>query len=323
MSAYEIVMDSRKALVEKVIENMKKGSFLTKERWSRNSLAPFNPISNARYKGGNWLRLTMQVAEKGYQDPRWMTAKQLMEKGYHIRKGEKQTICEKWIFSKDVSYVDANGEKQKESVPLDRPIVRYFGVFNAEQMTDFPPFITEEKEETEIRKIGNQCMAASECKIVECAQPRAFYSPGMDKIALPLHQMFKDDASYVYTALHEMIHSTGHSSRLNRKLDGGFGSESYAREELCAELGAMFLASDLGIPATGEHFEDHSQYLKSWIRVLKEDHNELFRAAADGERAADRIYGNYLKLNKVPQYEREKPEGKNPKCGTPYLSPSL
>ena len=246
MNAYEIVMESRQKLVEQVISNMKKGYIFTEKKWDAQVLAPHNPVSNVRYKGGNRIRLIQQVVEKGYQDPRWMTRRHLQEQGYYIKKGEKQTICEKWIFTKKEKYLDEDGQEKVREVELEKPMVSYFGVFNAEQIKDFPPLVQQEDRElSETMKIGMDCICSSECRIIECAQPEAYYAPGLDKIVLPLRQMFKDEESYVATVLHEMVHSTGHHSRLNRNIENPFGSIEYAKEELRAELGSMFLNSSL------------------------------------------------------------------------------
>lgn len=306
MNAYEIVMESRRKLVEQVISNMKKGYIFTEKKWDAQVLAPQNPVSHVRYKGGNRIRLIQQVVEKGYQDPRWMTRRHLQEQGYYIKKGEKQTICEKWIFTKKEKYLDEDGQEKVREVELEKPMVSYFGVFNAEQIKDFPPLVQQEDQElSETMKIGMDCICSSECRIIECAQPEAYYAPGLDKIVLPLRQMFKDEESYVATVLHEMVHSTGHHSRLNRNIENPFGSIEYAKEELRAELGSMFLKADLGISMQGEHFQDHSNYLKSWISVLEDDYNELFRAASDAERASIRIMDCYQEYKKSPEIGRK------------------
>lgn len=306
MNAYEIVMESRQKLVEQVISNMKKGYIFTEKKWDAQVLAPQNPVSHVRYKGGNRIRLIQQVVEKGYQDPRWMTRRHLQEQGYYIKKGEKQTICEKWIFTKKEKYLDEDGQEKVREVELEKPMVSYFGVFNAEQIKDFPPLVQQEDQElSETMKIGMDCICSSECRIIECAQPEAYYAPGLDKIVLPLRQMFKDEESYVATVLHEMVHSTGHHSRLNRNIENPFGSIEYAKEELRAELGSMFLKADLGISMQGEHFQDHSNYLKSWISVLEDDYNELFRAASDAERASIRIMDRYQEYKKSPEIGRK------------------
>lgn len=307
MGAFEIVMEDRKKLVEQVIENMKKGYILLPEKWNAEALYPQNPISKVQYRGGNRLRLINQVVQHGYQDPRWMTAKQLKEQGFYVKKGEKQTICEKWIFEKQEKYKDGEGNLVIETVPLEKPIVYYFGVFNGEQVQDFPPFTEgSPKNQEESIKLGLSYLDSSACKVTECAQPKAFYSPGMDRIVLPLKAMFRDEESYIATGFHEMVHSTGHPSRLNRDLNHPFGTPGYAKEELRAELGAMFLKADLGLSFQGDHFQSHSNYLNSWIQVLGKDPHELFRAASDAERAAGWIKNRYLEYQKNPEKEQGK-----------------
>ena len=117
---------------------------------------------------------------------------------------------------------------------------------------------------------------------------------------MPLRSQFKDQTSFAKTLLHELSHMTGAPARLNRKFGGPFGSESYAKEELRAEIGALFTETDLGIPLSGEHYEDHSDYLRSWIGVIQNDYNEFFRACADAEKISDRLVGNYAKKYELP-----------------------
>lgn len=316
-SAYDLVMDSRKELVEKLIRNMEQGYLFTRSQWNRAAFAPYNPSSEVFYKGGNRIRLINQVLEHGYQDPRWMTVRQMKQEGYYVKKGEHGTLCEKWIFEKEKTVEKEDGTKEVVREPLEPPAVRYFLVFNGEQIQDFPAYVPESRPPEKSLEAGLECLASSECQIVECAQPDAFYSPRQDKIFLPLRSVFKDPESFIKTGLHEMVHSTGHPLRLNREMGGPFGSESYAREELRAEIGAMFLEADLALPVTGEHFQDHSNYLQSWIAVLKKDYNELFRACADAEKAAGRIRECYLQYKKngpdKEQTTEKKPERKQEK----------
>ena len=296
--AFEIVMQERKALVDKIIGMMKQGDFFhNASEWDREALRPQNPLSKVWYRGGNRMKLMAIVAEKGYRDPRWATAKQLFEKGFRIKAGEHGTICEKWIFEKEKKTKDEYGNVVKEIVQLDRPQVMYFRVFNGEQVEGFPEYIPTEREETKtaLGTMIDQIIDTSECPVLEAAQDRAYYSPMQDKIVLPLRSMFKDEESFAKTVIHEMGHSTGHPDRLNRPLGGGFGSEQYAREELRAEIGALFTEADLGISLRGEHYEDHSDYLRSWIGALQDDYNEFFRACADAEHIAKRLVGNYTR----------------------------
>lgn len=296
--AFEIVMQERKALVDKIIGMMKQGDFFhNASEWDRAALRPQNPLSKVWYRGGNRMKLMAVVTERGYRDPRWATAKQLFGKGYHIKAGEHGTICEKWIFEKEKKTKDEYGNIVREVVQLDRPQVMYFRVFNGEQVEGFPEYVPSVRNEdrTQLGDMIDRIISTSECPVIEVAQDRAYYSPSQDRIVLPLRSMFKDEESFAKTAIHEMGHSTGHPDRLNRPLGGMFGSEEYAKEELRAEIGALFTEADLGISLKGEHYEDHSDYLRSWIGALQNDYNEFFRACADAEQIAKRLVGNYTK----------------------------
>ena len=256
------------------------------------------------------MKLMAVVTERGYRDPRWATAKQLFEKGYHIKAGEHGTICEKWIFEKEKKTKDEYGNTVREVVQLDRPQVMYFRVFNGEQVENFPEYVPSVRNEdrTQLGDMIDRIISTSECPVIEAAQDRAYYSPSQDRIVLPLRSMFKDEESFAKTAIHEMGHSTGHPDRLNRPLGGMFGSEEYAKEELRAEIGALFTEADLGISLKGEHYEDHSDYLRSWIGALQNDYNEFFRACADAEQIAKRLVGNYTKKYELKMEVDEVPD---------------
>ncbi len=107
-------------------------------------------------------------------------------------------------------------------------------------------------------------------------------------IQLPPSDAFRDAQSYAATKAHELIHWTGHESRMAREFGKRFGDSAYAREELVAELGAAFLCADLGV--TAEPREDHAAYLASWLKVLSEDKRAIFSAAAHAQRAADFLH---------------------------------
>lgn len=112
---------------------------------------------------------------------------------------------------------------------------------------------------------------------------RAFYSPSTDHIQLPPVFAFNGPEEFAANALHELAHWTGHPSRLNRDLQNRFGSSAYTMEELRAELASAFVANELGIPTDISH---HASYIANWIKPLKDDKREIFRAAADAQRIA-------------------------------------
>lgn len=300
MTAFDIIMEERRKLVEKIIENMKNGDLIFKKGWDINILNPQNPSSKAVYQGGNRLKLIEEATEKEYKDPRWITFKQAQEMGWSIKKGAKGVKCEKWIFTKKEKELDEETGKMVEvEKELSKPIPSYFTVFNGEQVDGIPPFKGNTINNEEKFKIANDFIKSSECPIKEIAQDKAYYLPLSDEIILPLREAFKSEEAFLRTTLHEMGHSTGHSTRLNRDQINAFGTPAYAKEELVAELTSIFVQAKLGIKLEGEHFNNHTAYLQSWIGALQNDPNELFRAISQAEKATERLYENYLALDKT------------------------
>ena len=294
MNAYDIIREDRKKLVDKIIEMMRQGTFGNSEIWNSEAMRPQNPLTNIRYKGGNRMRLMAAVVANGYTDPRWATHRQIAAAGYHVNAGEHGVICEKWIYDHEVKKHDADGNIYYEKEALPRPRVSYFRVFNAQQVSGFPEYDSS-YEETDIMAVADRMIRSSRCPVRELAQEKAFYSPLKDEIVLPLRNQFKDDISFLKTLVHECCHSTAAPSRLNRNLSGLFGSPEYAKEELRAEIGALFTESDLYVPLQGKHYEDHSDYLRSWIGALENDYNEFFRACADAEKISSYLMADYAK----------------------------
>lgn len=309
-TAFEKILDERKKLVESLIERINEGYVLTPEQWNEYWVRPQNPTSHVYYKGVNRLRLGFAAVLYDYKDPRWVTFKQAQDRGWQVKKGAKGVLCEKWIYTKTVKvYNEKTGKKEETEVKLDKPIPNYFIVFNAEQIEGIPKLYLPELTKSEVSEITDNLIKSSECPIKELASDEAYYSPANDEIVLPLRQVFKDENAFCSVAAHEMIHSTGHPTRLNREMSAVFGSENYAKEEVVAELGAIFLLSNLGVKIDSEHFQQHSNYLKNWLDVLKKDYNELFRVAKQSELAADRVYDNYLQYQELNKFkEIEKPE---------------
>ena len=302
------IVEKRKEIVEKIISLMEQGDFFNnKEEWNRSVFSPQNPFSNAVYKGGNRIRLMLAAYLNHYNDPRWATFKQISDAGYKVKKGAHGVSCEKWSFYKEQNVKDKNGKvvkdlagnPMKEIVELEHPVCRSFTLFHASQIEGLPELKMEAAwEKTDLSEIADQLIASSECPVYERNQGRAFYNIAKDEIVLPPRTVFKDEASFVKTALHEMGHSTGNEKRLNREYGYTFGSEKYAQEELVAELSALFVESDMGLNLKAEHYEDHSDYLKSWITVLKNDYSVFFTAVADAEKAADWIIERYYALDR-------------------------
>lgn len=190
--------------------------------------------------------------------------------------------------------LDANGKKQMVNVKLDRPKVFSAVVFNAEQIQGLPPLET--KTETpawDRHERAENILQSMGVPITHDQSDGAFYRPSTDSIHLPDRSQFATADTYYATALHEAGHATGHKSRLDRDLTGKFGSESYAKEELRAEIASMMIGDELQI---GHDPGQHAAYVKSWVKVLKEDPKEILRAAKDAEQISAHIIG----------YEKEK-----------------
>ncbi|WP_047533036.1 zincin-like metallopeptidase domain-containing protein [Shewanella sp. ZOR0012] len=278
-------------VAERLIEQLKQGTAPWQKPWvpgHDNHSLPYNPSTGKRYRGINTLNLMSQ----GFSDPRWMTYDQANSVNAQVIKGAKSTPVQYWKFNEEQKLLDDNGKPILDSqgkaktviVPLERPRVFFASVFNAEQIEGLPPIEIKPQTAEQTWDAVNRAekiLASSGANIMHKSQNRAFYSPGNDSITLPEKNQFSDAAGYYATALHELGHWTGHPSRLNRDLGHPFGSEAYAKEELRAEISSMIMGEELGI---GHNPEQHTAYVKSWIKVLQDDPLEIFRAAADAEK---------------------------------------
>jgi antirestriction protein ArdC len=235
---------------------------------------PRNGATGREYNGINVVILWAAAMTKGYADPRWVTFKQAQALGGSVRKGEKATLITFWR-SVEIDEVDEQGRKQRI------PVVRGYHVFNVEQCDGIP---AERPAGDAVAGFETAArILARSGAVVTHGGDVAAYSPALDRIVLPEASSFASVPAYWSTALHELTHWTGHASRLGRDLSGRFGTESYAVEELVAELGAAFLCARAGVDGQLQHAE----YVGHWLRVLKADKRAIFTAAARARDAAD------------------------------------
>jgi antirestriction protein ArdC len=158
-------------------------------------------------------------------------------------------------------------------------------VFNVDQCEGLPERLVElpkVQNEADIRPQVRSLIEASGADF-RVGGGEAYYSPGGDYIAVPPQAAFAEPINWYRTALHELGHWTGHSSRLDRNQRGGFGSADYAREQLVAEMASAFACASLAIAPTVRHADD----IGSWLAVLREDERAIFRAASAASKAAD------------------------------------
>jgi antirestriction protein ArdC len=275
--------DYRAEVTADIIKLLEEGAAPWQKPWEAGEAGrmPFNPTTNKTYRGGNVLALMIAGMRNGYEDPRWMTYKQAAEKGWQVRKGEKASQIEFWE-AKSGSKEDEASEDEKRS----RLIHRVYSVFNAEQIDGPTPLALPKREPWEICEAGERIMNHSGADI-RYGGGRAFYRKDTDHVQLPPRECFADAPGFYGTAIHELVHWTGGEKRLKRPTlieSKSFGDDSYAKEELRAELGSMMLSAEQGIPHDPSQ---HAAYVQSWIKALKNDKNEIFKAAADASKACD------------------------------------
>jgi antirestriction protein ArdC len=284
--------DYRQEVTNDIIRLLEQGVAPWQKPWTaQHSISiPFNPTTSKPYRGGNILVLTVAAMRRGYDDPRWATYRQASNEGWQVRRGEKGTQIEFWDV-KPARKETEEGRDQPDSRESQRLIHRVYTVFNAQQMDGSPPIHVQRPTGFEVVEAGENILKNSGVQIFHDQADRAFYNRRFDTIHLPPKSAFQHAEPYYGTACHELIHATGHESRLNRETlnkSRGFSTsdESYSREELVAEIGSMMLAAEKGIPHDPEQ---HAAYVGSWIAALRNDKNEIFRAASGASAATDYI----------------------------------
>ncbi len=276
---------------EEIIDKLEKGTAPWQRPWKAGEFQPaFNPVSGAIYRGINQVMLSSD----GLNDPRFMTYKQAESKGWQVRKGSKSQTIVFWQMSQ-VSVVkdedgkperDEDGNVKAERIQLEKPILRFSNVFHASQIDGIPEWDGRETSWNPDER-AEAILENSGASITHDQRDRAFYRPSSDEIHLPPHAAFDSPDKYYSTALHELGHWTGHESRLDREF-GPFGSEIYAKEELRAEIASWMTSAEIGI---SHNPEQHASYVKSWVKVLKEDPYEIVRACQSAEKIKDYTLG--------------------------------
>ena len=294
-------------------------------------------ISGRTYSGGNSFFLMFNTAEKGYKTPVYMTFKQAKEQNLHVKSGEKSVPIFKWGLSikdengKRVPEEDYNAMSQEERATMDvRPFPKMFHVFNIDQTNleevnkkrydaIVARFQTPEQEvkDTEGMYVNEALDRMFEQKAwhanIQYDKPadQAFYRPSTDTIVLPMKEQFKlgktpeevyhDGMEYYSTALHEMAHSTGHESRLDRKF-GAQGTDNYAHEELIAEMTSALVGSTMGFDR--KILENNANYLSGWLSRLRDKPETITTIMTDVGKASDMIIEKVdeqrIALNQTP-----------------------
>ncbi len=285
-------------ITNKIVADLEKGVRPWMRPWSADNMAGriVRPLrhNGIPYKGINVLMLWSASMTNGYRCPTWITFKQALELGGHVRKGERGELV---VFASTFRRTET--DDKGEAIERDIPFLKGYTVFNVEQCEGLPVQYTTEPESPvtpSVERIerADRFFAATGA-VIRHGGGRAFYTEGADFVQMPPFESFRDAESYAATLAHELIHWTKHEKRLAR--DFGrikWGDTGYAREELVAELGSAFLCADLEI--TPEVREDHASYIASWLKALKGDKRFIFSAAAHAQRAADYLHGLLAKV---------------------------
>lgn len=297
-------------VTDRITAALEAGTIPWQKPWAMAGGLPRNLASRRLYRGMNVLLLSLR---QPYQSPWWLTYKQAQDLGGHVRKGEKSSVVTVWKFPHSDTTPDEEpeegraGEGKRPLLHRRAPLLRHYAVFNLEQCEGIQAPPSEEFQPREHERI-------KACEAIFSGMPRrpwleydaqqAYYSPARDRVAMPDLSQFASPESYYATLFHELVHSTGHPTRLARSMLGTpspFGSPDYSREELVAEFGAAFLCAHGGIfPRVAEN---SAAYIQGWLAVLKGDQRLLPMAASQAQRAADFILGDLSLAPEEPEPE--------------------
>ncbi len=280
-------------VTDRIISSLKAGVIPWEKPWNtpRFTGGPFprNFYTGKPYRGINILLLW----SSDFSSPFWLTFKQAQELKGNVRKGERGTPI---VFFKQLPHAAKDDTKadEDEHTPF---VLCHYTVFNVEQCDGLslpeiaqPTNAPEVDEDETCEAIVTGWESRPALHLTSATECRACYRPRTDSVHMPARSRFVDAAHYYSTLFHELVHSTGHESRLNRTFGDHFGDELYSKEELVAEMGAAFLCAVAGI--ANEHTDRNTTaYIQNWISKLEEDNRLIVHAAANAQRAADCILG--------------------------------
>lgn len=275
-------------ITSRIIAELEAGRLPWVQPWNSSDVAaplamPKNAATGRTYSGINVLILWGAVVRHGFSCQSWLTFRQALSLGGHVRKGERGTT----IVYADRFVPDDERSRSREAGEEARaiPFLKRFTVFSTDQCEGLPEDLATAPApvpEGLILPEVEGLIHASGAEL-RLGGDQAFYSPALDYVQVPRPEAYFEPINWHRTALHELGHWTGHATRLGRDLSGAFGSKKYAQEELVAEMAAAFACATLGITPTVRH----ADYIACWLEVLREDDRAIVRAASAASKAAD------------------------------------
>ena len=279
-------MNIYSTVTERVLKQMEQGVIPWHKTWRAG--LPKNTVSGKEYRGVNILVLGLADHASRY----WLTYRQALQLGGHVRKGERSTPVIYWKWRTPEEIAKRAAATGNEEIAPCVPFVS--AVFNLDQTEGVPPPADDIQHHPEDRlKAADQMLDVMPDKpeIVHAVTANPVYSPRLDRVTLPHLSQFESADDYYSVLFHELVHSSGHPRRLNRFAETeGDQAEKYSFEELVAEFGAAFLCGFAGIE-NGKTHAQQASYIEAWARVFRQDSRILVRAASAAQRAADYIRG--------------------------------
>lgn len=279
-------MDIRAQITADIIEAMEKDGLPPwRQGWSSGMLA-FNASSGKVYQGINQLILGMQP----YGDPRYLTYKQAEYMGLQVRRGERGVRV--------IKLVEVERKRARQAAGAEGEIVaeengkalvlKAYTVFNAAQIDGMAPMPARECDVKPAEAVEAIVWGLQDTGLkLTFGHYQPAYDMRRDEIRIPVAADFYSQEDFNSCLVHEMAHSTANPKRIGRPFFS-FGTKEYAREEIRAELASSFMGQGLiGLPPSQSMIESHASYISSWLEVLRNDKNEIFRAASDAQRICD------------------------------------
>ena len=271
-------------VTNRIIAELEKGKIPWQKPWTGVRSGAYNRITKRPYSLLNQM-LLQHTGE-------YATFKQWQDLGGHIRKGEKAEMVVFWKIFESKETDSDTGEIEIKKIPL----LRYYNVFHISQVDGVEPLALEQlNDEVEPIEAGDKIITdyidKEHLNFIECKSNKAYYSPSSDTVVVPLKEQCQLINEWYSIAFHEISHSSGHKSRLNRIQTGAisaFGSQDYSKEELVAELSSATLMSVAGLE-TPKTFRNSTAYIQNWLQVLRNDNKFIVSASSKAEKAVNYI----------------------------------